>query len=234
MAGRGKKTVSVPQIRAFAHQSLPIPDNDNGPTLERLVQAGVPLATRIRTRKTEIAGTGADSPFGLGDGIARISQAPLDRLRSRGQLAPLLPPAQPDPDRNGKLFAAGDRFRQHCYRAGLSGIGSIDLNRSGGGGGDPAWLVPSSEAAAYHRDRVRRAYEAVGGRDLWRVVYGVCFEERDLVELGRSLGHGNDAGAAGAALALLRCGLEALAVLFGILPPQPVNDNAAIALALAG
>lgn len=215
MAKKGKKSVSLAKVRAF--QTVPIPSNDNGPTIERLVQAGVPVAARVATRKMEIVGTADDSPFG-GDGVARIAQAPLDRLHARGQLAG-------DPDRNRILFDAGDRFRQHWYLAGLSGIGSIDLNRVGGGNGDPAWMIPSSESAAYHRARHRAARAALD-RDGYEAVFAVCCGEDDLGPVGRKAGFGNDAGASAVALDRLRRGLAMLAVLYGMLPPRrPANEN---------
>ena len=217
MAKRSKKKVSLPKVKALKHEAVLVPANENAPTLERLAQAGHVVATHLGTRRTEIVGSRAESPFGA-DGVARIAQSPLDRLQARRQLAP------EDPGRNRDLFDAGDRFRTHWYRAGLSGIGSIDLNRAGGGGGDPAWLMPSSEAAAYHREKHRAARAALDP-DSFAAVLAVCCGEDDLGMVGRQAGFGNDAGATAVALDRLRRGLAKLAEMYGIIPPRPVNEN---------
>lgn len=240
MARRSKKAVSLPKLkglsakdRAPALPTMSIAD-ENAPTPERMLKLpGVVIASSVATRGLQaVFRAKGDIPVGQ-DRVVRINQSPLDRLHARRQLGRALGDGRCDLDHNDKLYAAGDRIRQHCYHAGLSGLGSVDLNRSGGGGSDPAWLTPASEHAAYHRDKVRRARDAVPSVDLWRVVYGICFEEKDLVTVGREAGFGNHAGAAAAALALLRCGLEVLAILFGILPPRPANSNLAIADAVA-
>jgi hypothetical protein len=218
MSKKNKKTISLSHVRALAMPEMSLA-GENAPTPERLLKLpGVTIASAVGSRElVAVFPTKADKPVGA-DKVVRINQAPLDRLEARRQLDPA------DAERNRKLHESGDRLRQHWYRAGLSGIGSIDLNRSGGGGGSPAWLTPTSEDMAYHRHRFRKARDGMDA-DHWAAVSRVCCDEQDLAAVGRQAGFGNDAAASAVALDRLRRGLEHLAVLFGILPPRPANSN---------
>lgn len=219
MSRTNKRKVTLAKVKALAVPEMSLAD-ENAPTPERLLKLpGVSIASSLGSRHlVAVFPTKSDKPVG-DDKVIRINQAPLDRLAARVQLDPA------DVYRNAKLAEAGDRLRQHWYRGGLSGIGSIDWNRSGGGGGDPAWLIPTSEDMAYHRHRFRRARDGMD-RDHWDAVYKLACGEEDLLSVGRAAGFGNHAGASAVALDRLRRGLDHLAILFGILPPRPINDNA--------
>ena len=209
-----KKRVSLAPIRGM----IPIRTELDGPTPERLAKLpGVTLYQKPGGKRIAVRSPEMRNPVGA-DGICRVSQSPLDRLAVLGRLAE-------DADRSAKLFEAGDRLRQHWYLAGLDGgPGSIDLMRSGGGAGHPAWLTPSSESAAYHRARFRAARDGMEAGH-WHVVYGICCGEATLEAAGREAGFGNAAAAAAVALDRLRRGLELLAEAWGIIPPKPANDD---------
>jgi hypothetical protein len=218
MARRGKsnKSVSLAPVRGLTPLRLP---DQGGPTPERLAKLpGVTIIQRAGGTKIVAMAPGTRSPVGA-DGVVRVSQSPLDRLEALHRLAP------GDSDRNTKLHDAGDRLRQHWYLAGLDGgPGSIDLNRAGGGNGHPAWLTPSSESAAYHRQRFRAARDGMEAGH-WQIVFGICCGEATLEAAGRDAGFGNAHAANAVALDRLRRGLELLALAWGILPPRPANDD---------
>lgn len=216
MGKRGKTKINLAKVRGY--ESVPLPQNDNTPTMERLAQAGVVLATRVATRKVEMIGSRADSPVG-DDGVFRVCDAPLDRYHARGRLD------ERNPDRGTKLFEAGERLRAHWYYGTGPGIGSIDLNRAGGGNGDPVWAMPTSESAAYHRQQMRRARQVLDA-DTWSTVFAIVCAESTLEDAGRQAGFSGGAAAAAVALDRLRRGLAELAVLWGTLPPpRPANDD---------
>lgn len=226
MAGRvmsrkkGRKAISLAKMTALPVPSMSLA-NENAPTPERILKLpGVTIASSVATRGLEaVFRSPADRPV-RADQVVRINQAPLDRLAARKLLDPR------SEDRNRLLHEAGERVRQHWHGAGLTGIGSVDFNRAGGGSGNAAWATPTSETAAYHRDRLRRLYDTIRCREIFSILIGVCCEEQDLETLGRLQGYGNHATAKAAATALLRSGLSITAEALGILPPQPGNDNA--------
>jgi hypothetical protein len=207
------KKVSLPAV-----PSLSITLKENDPTIERLVQAGVSVAMTVQGRRTQIIGPKSARPIGA-DGVFRLTEAPLDRLSARGRLD------EKNPDRNERLFEAGHKLRRHWYHGGLSGIGSVDLNRTGGGGtGSPAWLTPTSESAVDHRGQYRRARESMDA-GAWQIVLDVVCGEITLAGAGRLAGYRNEDAANAVALDRLRRGLEALAQLWGHLPPHAANAN---------
>ena len=83
------------------------------------------------------------------DGAQRLTDAPLDSLRSRNVITL-------------RQFEAGDTFREDCYRAGFVPSATKDLQHVSGGQGPrvPAFL--SSERAAMAADRYRAAEQALG------------------------------------------------------------------------
>jgi hypothetical protein len=217
MANRGKtkRSVSLAPVRGLTPIG-PLPGD--GPTLERLAKLpGVEILQKPSGRRVAVLAPGAKSPVDT-EGRVRASQSPLDRLAVLGRL-------DTDRDRNAKLYDAGDRLRLHWYLGGLgAGPGSIDLNRTGGGSGHPAWLTPSTESAAYHRDRFRRARDGMEAGH-WQVLFGICCGEDTAEDAGRQAGFGSRDAAAAVALDRLRRGLELLAIAWGILPPRPANDD---------
>lgn len=215
MPRKNKKSISLAKLNTLRL-------DQDGPTPERLAKLpGVTIMQNRDGARVAAFGQGERKPVGA-DGIVRITDAPLDRLAARQRLD------EGDAYRNGKLHEAGDRLRQHWYRAGLDGsLGSADLNRAGGGGnGHPAWLTPNQESTAYHRERFRRARDGMEAGH-WEVAFGICCDEDTLEGAGRTAGFGNAHAANAVALDRLRRGLEFLAIVWGILPPKPVNDNAA-------
>jgi hypothetical protein len=180
---------------------------ENGPTPERLMQAGVTVALDLGTGRTQIIGK--SSPIGF-DGVIRLAAAPLDRLHSRGRL-------DDDGARNTQLFEAGDKLRGHFYLGGLSGFAANDLNSTGGG--HPASRVPISETMEKNRRALRLAEAAMHPGD-WQVVNDVVCLEADLTAAGLKAGCRNADAANAVALDRLRRGLSTLAELWGYSPPQ--------------
>lgn len=192
---------------------------ENGPTPERLMQAGVTVAMQLGTRHTQIIGKA--SPVGI-DGVIRLAAAPLDRLHSRGRL-------DDDGARNTQLFEAGDKLRGHFYLGGLSGFAANDLNSTGGG--HPSNRTPISETMEKNRRALRLAESSMHPGD-WKVVNAVVCLEADLEGAGREVGCNNVHAANAVALDRLRRGLGTLAELWGYSPPKrpaplapkPAND----------
>ncbi|TDR94185.1 DUF6456 domain-containing protein [Enterovirga rhinocerotis] len=213
--GKRKAKVSLAPIRGLVPIAMP---GQDGPTPERLAKLpGVTIIQRNSGHKIVARDPAVRSPVGA-DGIVRVTQSSLDRLAVQGRL-------DPDVYRNAKLFETGDQLRQHWYLAGLdAGPGSIDLERSGGGSGHPAWMTPSTESAAYHRHRFRAARDGME-RGHWQILFGICCGEATLEAAGREAGFANRGAAAAVAIDRLRRGLELLAIAWGILPPKPANDD---------
>ncbi|WP_156635328.1 hypothetical protein [Methylobacterium sp. Leaf123] len=213
VSGR-RKSKSVTLAGKAALKQVPTHTlSENGPTPERLMQAGVTVAMHIGTRRTQIIGKA--SPFGI-DGVIRFASAPLDRLHSRGRL-------DDDGARNSQLHDAGDKLRNHYYLGGLSGFAANDLNSTGGG--HPSSRVPISETMESNRRALRLAEAAMHAGD-WKVVNAVVCLEADLEEAGREVGCNNVHAANAVALDRLRRGLGALAELWGYSPPQRPTPSA--------
>lgn len=207
VSGRRKsKPVTLAGKAASKQEPTHILPND-GPTPERLRQAGIMASIDPETRRTQIVGNG--QIIG-GDGVVRISQAPLDRLHARGRL-------DDDGARNSQLFDAGDKLRGHYYLGGLSGFAANDLNSTGGG--HPSSRTPISETMEKNRRSMRLAEAAMHPGD-WQVVNAVVCLESDLAMAGRALGCNNVHAANAVALDRLRRGLGVLAEIWGYSPPQ--------------
>lgn len=177
------------------------------PTIERMVHAGLSPVSNIHSRRLQVV---ADNQIGS-DGVARLSQAPLQWLASRGML-------DDNRERNRILKEAGERYYRHWYDGGLKGIGAIDYNRIGGGGSDKAYQMPVSECAAQHRAEYREARERMGGW-LAKVADAVICDEMRLAEAGSAFGEYASASTRAAiASTMLRAALTTLAEHFGMLP----------------
>lgn len=154
----------------------------------------------------------ADGHQAIGaDLVRRITDSPIDRLMSKQQLDPR------DEVANRTLHEAAEIYRRDWYKAGLSGIGGMDMSRTGGGDGAPSWGMPNSEQAAHHRWRYHRAAAAIDPY-LRAVVDEVVLRESDLDAAGRMVSGRTDRKQAQAvALDRLREGLRRLAIHYGIM-----------------
>ena len=150
-------------------------------------------------------------------GVRRIGD-PFDALRSRNLLDRL------DIAANETLWHAGDRLRRHWHLSRLDALSAVDLARPhvDGGRGDAG---APGEAARRHRDELRRAAEAVGGR-LMPYVEGVVIAGRPVASLRGLVGDSAHARTADAlALERLREGLHRLCELWRMRPdarPLPI------------
>src|SRR5262245_34564876 len=91
----------------------------------------------------------AGDDFELGDdGRGRktltVRDAPLERALARKAIT-------------HEQYQAGIKYRHHWYHAGLSGIGSIDLNRVFSA--ESAYGMARTEAQYFHRQRYREAVD---------------------------------------------------------------------------
>jgi len=206
---RKQQHVSVAVTSALRQVPTATLDPENGPTPERLMQAGLAVALQLGTGRVQIIGAAGGRTVGA-DLVVRISQATLDRLHARDRLD------EGDPEHNRQLYEAGNKLRDHHYLAGLSGFAANDLN--GSGGGAPSSRTPITETMERNRRALRIAEKAMDRGD-WAVVRDVVCLEQTLVEAGRSIGYGKEEVASAVALDRLRRGLAALAELWGFSPP---------------
>ncbi len=136
---------------------------------------------------------------------------PFDTLHARGLLD------RQQPDTNALLWQAGDRLRRHWHMSRLDGLAAFDFMRESVDTSG-AFSMSPSEAALRHRDAVRAAMAAVGGR-LWPYLNGMVLAARPLAEL-RTLvsdtGHARTAEAL--ALERLREALHRLCDLWSMRP----------------
>jgi uncharacterized protein DUF6456 len=136
-------------------------------------------------------------------GQVTLRDSPLERARRRDVIT-------------SQQFNAGVKFRHHWYHAGLAeNIGSIDLNRifardlTGYSG------MAKTEAQVFHRQRYREACRMLGLKREYVLSWAICREE-PLEKIGAALGWNNRSQAIAAATELLRDGLDALALLWGV------------------
>lgn len=136
-------------------------------------------------------------------GQVTLRDSPLERAHRRNVIT-------------SQQFNAGVKFRHHWYHAGLSeSIGSIDLNRIfardlGGYSG-----MARTETQVFHRQRYREACRTLGLKREYVLSWSICREE-SLEKIGAALGWNNRPQAIAAATELLRDGLDALALLWGV------------------
>lgn len=170
------------------------------------VRPGHEDATRERIAHARRAGS-ADLD---GQGVRRIGD-PFDTLQARNLLD------RQQPDLNALLWQAGDRLRRHWQMSRLDGLAAFDFTRESVDTSPGQGITPS-EAALRHRDAVRAAMCAVGGR-LWPYVNGMVLSARPLADLRRLVTDTAHARTAEAlALDRLREGLHRLCDLWGMRP----------------
>lgn len=107
-------------------------------------------------------------------GVRRIGD-PFDTLQARGLLD------RNAPEENARLWQAGDRLRRHWHMSRLDGLTAFDFTRDSVDT-SPAAGGGASDAALRHRDAVRAAMEAVGGR-FWPYLSGILLQSRPLADL---------------------------------------------------
>jgi hypothetical protein len=113
-------------------------------------------------------------------------------------------------------FNAGVKFRHHWYHAGLSdGIGSLDLDRIFARDMTGYAGMAKTEGQVFHRQRYREACRTLGLKREYVLSWAVCREE-PLERIGVALGWTSRPQGIAAATELLRDGLDALALLWGI------------------
>ena len=146
-----------------------------GPTPERLAKGDIVRAT----------GGGVVAEDGL-DGLRRSFRAPdptkaeevLTRLHRKCSL-------DHDPGMNERMFEVGKKYDATVHLAGLGGIGAQNLLALRGDG-NPAHLMPVSEAAASARLRLRKAW-AILSPKLANVVHALLIDGRDAISVGREV-----------------------------------------------
>ena len=154
-----------------------------------------PTAERLRR---------AGQDFDRGEtGQVTLRDSPLERARRREVIT-------------SQQFNAGVKFRHHWYHAGLSeSIGSIDLNRIFARDLTAYSGMARTEAQVFHRQRYREACRTLGLKREYVLSWAICREET-LEKIGTALGWNNRPQAIAAATELLRDGLDALALLWGV------------------
>lgn len=170
--------------------------------------APVTLAQPLgRATPERIAHAGQHHTIGA-DGVQRLTDGPLARLRAKGLL-------HPSPHENNALAATAEALARRWQAAGpVARPTRVDLSGAGGGRGAD---VPEAEWALRCREELRDA-EHIVGPQAWRVLVAVVCEDTPLVDAGRAwCGYRSAWSASTAALTLLRAGLEMLAVRWGYL-----------------
>ena len=160
-----------------------------------------------RATPERIAHAGQHHTIGA-DGVQRLTDGPLGRLRASGLL-------HPQADRSAAMAATAEALARRWQAAGLTARpAQVDLSGAGGGRGAD---VPEAEWVLRCRDELRDA-ECTVGPQIWRVLVAVVCEDTPLVDAGRAwCGYRSAWSASTAALTLLRAGLEMLAVRWGYL-----------------
>lgn len=167
-----------------------------------------------------------DCPIKGDTGVFRVKPL-IDKLRDKHWLDPSIHVRH-------AMHSAGEALIDCYHRAGLTGIGAQDLSRVVGGGGDPAYMTPSSETAAASRTEFRRAcramgwYEDDGGqagfamyRGAGRITVALLCHEMAFEDAARLyMPGGSTEERTGAAKERLRAGLWALISLWRIEPPR--------------
>ncbi len=135
--------------------------------------------------------------------ILTMRDSPLERAHARRVLT-------------DRQYAAGVKYRNHWYRAGLSApLNSLDPNRIFASDSSNFGGMAKTEAQAFHRQQYRKALEAVGLIGSGVVEHIAC-HEISIEEAGYLLGWGSRPQAYAAAVERLRISLDQLAKLWGI------------------
>lgn len=139
-------------------------------------------------------------------GAIQFKQAPLDLLHSRGRLT-------------DAAFDAGERYREHWYASGLSGLASSGFEPVIRGESCTPWLIPTSERASFFRDEWRQAHKALRNASAMvaSIVGSVVLDEAPLLDAGRAYtGKMERSAAITAASNAVREGLDLLAKHYGL------------------
>lgn len=175
--GAAKLRAKVIAAHAAADPRQPSEDWGVGPTPERLAKPDI--------RK---------------NGTMHIAEDLLDRLFRQHNLDAC-------EDINRLMYGAGKRYQEAVHKAGLAGIGGQDLLRVAAGSGDAAHMMPTSEASAAARNRVRKAWTLLGFR-VAPTIHRMLVEGVKPEEEGRiSTAYSDKAQAIAAALTIFRLGL---------------------------
>lgn len=152
----------------------------------------------------------AHSSFTGHDRTQRITEAPIEIMHSKKLL-------DRDPDRNRILYEVACRYRQCWHAAGLNSLGAMDMGRVSAGGGEPAYMMPTSEYAAQQRSEIR-AMRTVLGEYLDKWVVAIVIEERTAHDAGKMFTKRMDRETSSAiSLEILRGALTTMANYWGML-----------------
>jgi hypothetical protein len=114
------------------------------------------------------------------DGTRQFQDELLVRMASKGQL-------YPDATINAALLAAGTKYHEDWYGAGMGGLQAIDYGKVSGGQGGSGSSMPASRIAAQHRANYRAARKAVPAK-YRRPVEAILLEgQSDLVAIGKAI-----------------------------------------------
>jgi len=173
---------------------------------------GIERDTRTRRRVIRVGTRAAHVREGDGGPLGkRISRLPVIEVLKAHQRWD-----REDKARNDALAKAADVLATHWHLAGLTANPKTpNIMGVGAGTGDPAYMMPTQEAAVRHRDTIRMAREMIGPR-CWPCVEAVVCEDRDLEDAGRMLaGYQSRAQAIAVALERVIHGVEIIAVEWG-------------------
>jgi hypothetical protein len=172
----------------------------------------------MRRKRMRVAARGDAAP--PGPTVERVRRAGGDIDRgATGQLTMRDSPLERAHRRDvitTQQFNAGIKFRHHWYHAGLSGnLGWIELDRVFARDLTSYSGMAKTEAQVFHRERYREACRALGLKREFVLSWAICREE-PLEKIGLALGWSHAPQAIAAATELLRDGLDALALLWGV------------------
>jgi hypothetical protein len=222
MPKRRKSKVTLPKIPSLAAATptaqarrkletlQAAPRAPEGPSLERLLQAGDAAQLETFSEVVEVAHGDTFEPVAVNFVRMRIDDGPLARLRDRNQLD------RGDKGLNLALARAGDIYRQSFFRAGLDPLRALNPAQEVSSAYSPQGLWRcESQVLALQKFRAARA--AIP-EDFREALAAIVLSDREPVEVGREIGAYKDAKMAGAvALFILRRGLMALARHYGLM-----------------
>lgn len=192
--GRSERRLASEAEACQAREKVMAPRREADKEAKVRGQVGRESATKERA-----AHAGKDRYIGE-DGAQRLTDAPLDALRSRNVITL-------------EQYEAGDRFRNDAYVAGMVSSAVADLRRVSGGGTQWApGFMASADRQAQARQRYRAAEEALGPT-LSPVVNAVAHAGAgtNLSNIGRKLfGRSNANEARASLIEVLKVGLDTL------------------------
>jgi len=189
------------------------PRNPEGPSVERLMQAGDAARVETFSEVVEVAHGDKFAPVAVNFVRMRIDDGPLARLRDRSQLD------RGDKGLNLALAKAGDLYRESFYRAGLDPLRALNPAQEVSSAYSPQGLW-RCESQLLALQKFRAAREAIP-EDFREPLAAIVLSDREPVDVGRETGAYKDAKMAGAvAMFILRRGLMALARHYGLLTAE--------------